>query len=376
MMQFKSTVVRLLWLAAFASQPVLAEPGVEISGFLSVVGGKVTSGSIQGPWPSNPEVTCPCYIADYANFGTYGPDFSLSPESRVGLQAVATLTDQLSATAQLTARGTENTPQLQWAYLTYALSPNWNFQAGRQRIPLYFYSSFQDVGMAYPWISPPPELYGWEATNYNGASVRNRTTLGETYVTASAFAGSERVTDNRFQLAYGQKHVHVQWDNIIGADVELTRGWLTLRAVAMRADTSFVDRDDAANDYSEDLTAYGLSANMDFNEWFILSEVATNRRLQKSGSTAGITYTSPAVSVGVGRRMGAWTAFLNVARYQSITSNESVAASFEFQRSSLTVKYELSPGSAIKAQIDHYREPGGAYAGTANVVRISYDRAF
>ncbi len=376
MQGLKKTIALLAGFTACAIQPVLAEPKVELSGFLSVVGGQVTSGSLQGPWASNPDASCPCYIADYANFGIYGPDFSLAAESRVGVQADLLLSDTLSATAQITSRGKDATPQLQWAYLTYALSPTWDVQLGRKRIPLYYYSSFQDVGMAYPWIGPPPELYGWEATNYNGASLRNRTSFGDVYLTSSVFAGDEKVQDSRFQLAYNQRHTDVRWDRIIGADVELSKAWLTLRAVALRADTSFTDRDDPANDYSEELSAYSLAANMDFNQWFVLSEVATNARVEKSGSEAGVTYTSPAISFGIGHRSGPWTGFLNVARYQLESSDASLYSSFEFNRASLTVKYEVSPNSAIKAQIDHYREPGDSYAGNANVVRISYDRVF
>ena len=53
-------------------------------------------------------------------------------------------------------------------------------QVGRKRIPLYYYSDFQDIGLSYPWVSPPPELYGWEVTNYNGGSLRYNDSFGDT----------------------------------------------------------------------------------------------------------------------------------------------------------------------------------------------------
>ena len=51
--------------------------------------------------------------------------------------------------------------------------------------------------MAYPWVNTPPELYGWEVTNYNGIRLRNRSNFGDVFVNSSIFAGSERVKDGR-----------------------------------------------------------------------------------------------------------------------------------------------------------------------------------
>lgn len=354
-----------------------APPGVEVSGFLSIVGGKVINGSLHGPMADNVDLTCPCYIADFANFGTYGGAWSMAAESRVGVQAVATLSPQLSLTAQLTARATDARAQLQWAYATYHLGPDWDLQVGRKRIPLYFYSDFQDVGVIYPWVGLPPELYGWEATNYNGASLRNRTALGDVYATTSVFAGSEQVVDSRYTLPYGQRHTDVRWNNLLGADLELSRGGVTLRAVAMRADTVFTDKDEVTNDATEQLRAYGLAANVEFGNWFVLTEVANIERTNTTGALAGVTISLPAVSLGVGWRRGAWTSFLNYSQYQERSSDPEAYPNAEYRHTSLTLKYEVSPRSVIKAQVDRYWEPAGpAYTGSADVLRLSYDRTF
>lgn len=144
-----------------------------VSGFASIVAGGILEGSRQMPLSKQPAIGCPCYVNDWSNGGWYGKHLSLEPESRLGIQGNLKLTDSVSATAQLTTRGSQPEPNLQWAYLTWRKG-NFELQAGRKRIPLYFYSTFQDVGLTYPWISPPSELYGWEATNYNGANLRWR----------------------------------------------------------------------------------------------------------------------------------------------------------------------------------------------------------
>jgi hypothetical protein len=353
-----------------------AAADIEVSGFLSIVGGKVLNGSLYGPMPDNPGVICPCYIADYANFGTYDGAWSFGAESRIGMQALAKLSDDFSVTAQVTARGTDARAQLQWAYASYVLSPTWDLQIGRKRIPLYFYSDFQDVGVTYPWVGLPPEVYGWEAANYNGVSLRNRTAVGDVYLNSSVFGGSEEVRDSRYMQSYGQHRTDVRWNNILGVDLELSKGSWTLRGVAIQADTEFNDKDTPANDSAERMKAYAIAANIDFNNWFVLSEIATNARTTKYGALQGLTITVPAVSIGVGYRRAAWTGFLNYSHYQELSSDTSILPNFDYRHASLTVKYDLSPRSVIKTQIDHYWEPGLTYSGAANVLRISYDRTF
>lgn len=372
-MKHKAVMGMLACMMGMGAQTAAAEPAVEFSGFLSVVGGLVTSDNASN---ATVAANCLCYVADFNNYGTYEKSFSLSPETRVGLQATAHLADRLQATVQITSRGVDPNPRLEWAYLSYAVTPDWDVQVGRKRIPLYYYSSFQDVGMAYPWVGPPPELYGWEVTNYNGVSVRNRTSIGDAYVSSSFFAGSERVKDGRFMLAYSQPHTDVAWNNLIGADIEVVRNNLTLRGVYLQADTSFADRDDPSLDWSERMQAYSIAANLDFKDWFVLSEWTSNVRDNKTGSIAGVVITIPAVSLGVGYRWGAWTSFLNFSQYSERSSDESVYAPSSFKQTSLVLRYDVNPQSAVKAQIVRHQEPLDTYERQLQALRISYERVF
>ncbi len=77
--------------------------------------------------------------------------------------------------------------------------------------------------MAYPWVNTPPELYGWEVTNYNGIRLRNRSNFGDVFVNSSIFVGSERVKDGRFMLAYGQKNTDVAWNPLVGVRLKSSR---------------------------------------------------------------------------------------------------------------------------------------------------------
>lgn len=80
-----------------------------------------------------------------------------------------------------------------------------------------------------PWVGVPPELYGCEATNYNGASARYKAALGEANLNMSMFVGKETVKDSLYQKLYYDSQTRVTWDKLIGGDIELTLGALTVR---------------------------------------------------------------------------------------------------------------------------------------------------
>jgi len=146
----------------------------EFSGFASAIVGK-TFGACT---PENGLATdyaggCTRFVADWGHAGVYTDKWSANPESKLGLQATAKFTPMWSATGQVVARLLEGHPaaEVEWAYVTFQPNANWSIQAGRKRVPLFFYSDFQDVGYAYPWVRVPQDVYGWDVVNYNGANV-------------------------------------------------------------------------------------------------------------------------------------------------------------------------------------------------------------
>lgn len=362
-----------LAIASICSSPALAQDSnsdFKVTGFLSVVGGKVISGDKDGvPILSD---KCPCYTADWGNGGVYRDSLSFKPESRAGIQLNYKPSADLSLVGQIVARATDTTPNIQWAYGGYKFNKNWELQVGRKRIPLYYYSDFQDVGLSYPWVAPPPELYGWEVTNFNGASLRYTNTYGETNVSASLFAGSETVKDPRYLLLYYPDKSEVSWKSIVGGDMEINHGALTVRGVYMTATAKSKVPSLDIND-SAKLSAYGVAMNLDLDQWFVLSELT---QLERKFDAAGYSYKAPAMTFGVGVHLGEWTPFLNYAQYKESSSDTNKYAPQSFKRWSFTMKYDLDASSAIKAQVDRHTDITQNFGGNASVFRISYDRVF
>jgi hypothetical protein len=386
MMDVSVTVPKKLLGLAVASlflgliTPASAQEGksnsdLKISGFLSIVGGKIlngnTSANYLGPAQIN-ENNCPCYTADWSNAGVYTDSASLTPESRVGIQVTYKMNANTTFVGQLASRGTDGTPNVQWAYGGYKLNPNWEIQVGRKRIPLYYYSDFQDISVSYPWISPPPELYGWEATNYNGASLRYNGNVGDTNVSSSIFMGSEKVKDSLYQKLYFPGKTEVSWKNLTGVDFEASNGPLTSRLIYMQADVRNQNTE-IGLDSSAALNAVGIAINLDFENWFVLSEVT---QLKREFKASQYTVTAPAFTIGAGWRIGQWTPFINYAEYTEKSSDLGQYSPQSFKRSSLTLRYDLGSSSAIKAQIDRNTDVTNNFGGNSTLFRISYDRVF
>ncbi|MDZ7904218.1 MAG: hypothetical protein U5L01_17565 [Rheinheimera sp.] len=88
----------------------------------------------------------------------YGYDNSVDykNESLFALQAQSELGNDLSVTAQLVSRGSDDfSLEFEWAFLTYQINDEWRVNAGRLRTPFYKYSDFRDVGYAYDWLRTP-----------------------------------------------------------------------------------------------------------------------------------------------------------------------------------------------------------------------------
>ena len=358
--------------ASAADEADTASP-LKLSGFASIVAGKTFGASLS---PDYRGITvmdghpCPCWIADWSTAGVYDGDLSFKPESRAGLQASYRFSDKLSAVTQIVVRGTEPKPSVEWAYAAYEVDKHWEVQVGRKRIPLYYYSDFQDVGSAYPWIGVPPELYGWEAVNYNGGSVRYKGKLAGTTFTAGVFGGKETVKESKYYKLYSDEDTKVNWNNIVGADLEASRGPLTVRGVYLQSKVSTSSPSGDMDSFAR-LRAYGLAANLDFDDWFVLSEVT---RLTRDFGSYEVA--APAFTIGAGYRWGNWTPFVNFARYTEKTNDLDAYDPQSYQRASFTLRYDLDARSSIKAQVDRFEDTTRNFGDNANVIRLSYDRLF
>lgn len=318
--------------ACFSS---LAQAEVDVSGFASVAGGKVLSGS------GVPGFVGPTFLATYPTVAVYEEEWSFKPDSKFGLQFSADLTEGLSATAQLVGRGADDFDAgFEWAYLSYELNEHWTVQAGKKRLPLYYYSDFFDVSYAYLWVRPPADNYTWQIFNYTGINAQFNYQLSDWTVSGNIYTGREDDDSNKLLSDYFFKEpVREIWENIIGGVLSLNRDWLDLRLTYMTYENRrFIsDQPRPWNNGTDTRRGkfMGFSANIDYNNWILLSEV---NRLTLEGDDLD-TYL-----VSAGYRIGQWTPYVVYSDFD--------ATGEVHDTTSVGVRWDFHNSAAFKLQFD------------------------
>nr|WP_136249641.1 porin [Ningiella ruwaisensis] len=329
-------------------------------------------------------------INGFANFtagmttdesGLYGYDDSVdfSNGSLFALQISGDVNENVTATAQIVARGAENyEAEFEWAYLTYAINDTSSISAGRLRTPVFRYSSSLDVGYSYHWITAPRSVYNVPFNNFNGVRYDYSSYLGDWEVA--------------FQLSLGEYNESVsggsvEADELINLSLETTYESFKARIVAGRANNSFsqvlVDGAIAnlaplAPGLADDLALVddqgvflGLGLEYDNFDWFVSGEL-TSVETEDSFSPEDIAW-----YVTAGMRLGKWTPHLT---YETRDGNQDFkfldqVAAFppefqpglmqavaglqgffmeEFSMITVGLRYDFDTNVALKAEVSRY----------------------
>ena len=187
---------------------------VHFSGFARLVGGYLDDGD--------------------ASYQGYDNAISYDRHSLFALQTDVDLTETFSFTTQLLAHASDDRDTgLEWAYLTWRPSNNWNFKAGKLRTPFLFHSDTLDLGYAYPWIIPPQQVYTpYLFPNFTGLSAAYQFNLWDWDIEAEAYWG--RIDNFTVKDKYA---ADTEVSNPRGLILDAWRGNLRLRASYHLSDT-------------------------------------------------------------------------------------------------------------------------------------------
>ncbi|MBV1874893.1 MAG: hypothetical protein KUG80_08925 [Gammaproteobacteria bacterium] len=101
----------------------------------------------------------------------------------------------VSFVTQLMARARDGWDVMaDWAYISWVPVDNLSFNVGRVKAPLFLISEAYDVGVTYPWISPPEEIYGFAnvpMTSMTGLSVDYSYYFDELWLRAQFYLGRD-----------------------------------------------------------------------------------------------------------------------------------------------------------------------------------------
>ncbi len=138
------------------------------------------------------------YVANplQPNGAGYTHPWSSDIDSRLGVQATARFSPQLSAMLQvISEQRFDNTykPHVEWANITYQPTPDFNVRFGRIVLPTFLLSDSRKVGYANPWVRPPVEFYGLSPIfDSDGADAKYRIEVGNVVNTALGTYGGVR----------------------------------------------------------------------------------------------------------------------------------------------------------------------------------------
>lgn len=367
------------------------KPAIEFtgSGFVTLAAGAMLGGTKDGP-DINPRYLGyrgPHYISDWAQGGVYEDDgLQYKPDTRLGLQGSVIFNPQLSLTTQVVARGArDGKANLEWLYGSYKVDDNLTVQVGRKRLPILYYSESQDIGISYPWVHLPADLYGWQVVNYNGANLMYSDRVGDWHYTANVFAGAETNKDAGYQKMYNGKasKTKVRWTDIRGGELILSQDWFESRIGYFQnnVENGVTGTANYAAKFRQKI--YTLAFVIDYRDWLVRNEYYV-------GDLSKAEEKDYAQVFAVGYRIGKFTPMLTYSNYDTKYSVGGPLFGYtssdeeRHDTRSLSLRYDLGSSSTLKLQLDSYRDRSGtafrargnAVTGDSRLLTVSYDKVF
>lgn len=267
-------------------------------------------------------------------------EYNSSSVTKLGIQMTFQVSDKISATTQLTSKGTEDyNVDATWAYLDYQVMDDLKLRLGRTRLPYYLLSEYLDVGYAYPWVRPPIEMYNLPITETDGLTAFYDVNAGPVNLTFQLYGGSTsgyskelnasfknnnqwsfvtlaEVSDFTFRMAYSTSELEIVdlgssgdpgYDLFYGMNSAITSGTTLL---GLTTDLPLVT---LGNNKAEYLSA---AAMYDNGSLLVMGEIA-NLSVENVNQPAG-----DSGYVMVGYRFGKWMPNLTFAKYYTDSDSD------------------------------------------------------
>ena len=257
-------------------------------------------------------------VEAFTRYTEINEDATFSADSVVGVQLDFAIDKDTVATVQLVGRGIDGFDAgVEWAYISHRINDSFSFKTGRLRVPSYMASEYLEVGMAYPWIRPAPDVYNLVFfTHYDGGALtydfssgsidsRLQFLMGKTADTQSnsEFAGME--IDFKFKLGINYTASVNNWAlnfTYLMVDTNVNPASIPADLASMLALLEILGVDDIDfNDFEIDY--YNIGITFDNGKWLAQAE----------GSFIDSTHIladNDAYYVSLARRVGKWTPYI------------------------------------------------------------------
>jgi predicted porin len=364
--------------------------------------------------------------ADFAS-NLFAPDgagytraWSPEVDSVLGVQLTANLTSRLTGILQVVSEQQydENyTPTVEWANLTFDITPDLSVRVGRMVQPSFMVSEYRKVRYATPWVRPPKEVYDMiPVTNADGIDMSYRFRFnGFTNTLRAMYGGRDADTPDgsevsasdtivlRNTLEWGTVSLFASYTRFRLAIEGLTPFFDAFRQFGARG-VAIADRYDVD---SKRVKLMSLGLRYDPGEWFVMGEWARSSSRTFIGDIRGWYITG-------GYRFKAFTPYVTLAQVQahSDTStpglslaglppaqaaqaaglnaglNQMLGSAVQQKSISLGVRWDFIRNAALKVQYQHLDldegspgvltniQPGFEPGGSVNLFSAAIDFVF
>ncbi len=221
----KQGKIHLFICIAALSASISHASDIRWNGYANIVAGGLTETPYDLSQDKNKHLDRPGYL-------NYQKDLNFDSQSSAAIQVSKEIDPKSSITTQLFASGLDGdyVAKMKWLYITYNLDFSSMLRMGRLGAPLYYFSDFINVGYAYPWISPPSELYAYDTT-FTGLDYTYRGYIESSDWSIEFFTGSadQQVFSSGMTANTGTR-------NLIGVNMNFSAlGWLNIRSMVTQS---------------------------------------------------------------------------------------------------------------------------------------------
>lgn len=289
-------------------------------------------------------------------------EWNMNSLTRAGVQFTGEINDRTEAVIQLLGRADEDFDAgVQWAYVSYELSPSLKARAGRLVLPFYLHSQYTQVGYAYNWVTLPEEMYSViPLDTHEGIDLTWNVSTGPVANSINVFWGGMDVPANGLQFKVRDQY---------GANIRSNLGdwslWYSYTNSRVSVDLAPLSPDPlfdpafTALNMDEHYAYFtGVGLQYDNGSFFTMGEVG---RLDLSTPNHWFPRLESAY-VSMGYRIGKFTpqvtwASIDHSDFGDVDASNPVAPvifdGFSDRQKSwtFTARYDLTPGVALKAEV-------------------------
>ena len=335
------------------------------------------------------------------SFADENGSFSESTIMGIQMRFSPNKTVPISFVTQFIARArTDWDMSADWAYVGWQATDSLAVNIGRIKAPIFMISEAYDVGVTYPWINPPEEIYGFANvpfTSITGISFDYNYDLDESWARAQFYIGRDNIKIPAlgllvegevtqlagFTLSWGTDELEVRFAAVgvkvkmdlldvlfstpqaQAANADLGNDMIAAIAALSLANAGFGDPVAAAtdlgaiiasaaqfeqvfsliqNDLEGDAGFFSLSGRYNGDRLLLMAEIGKR-------PVSGIPFPDTVSGfVTMGYRFGKWMPHLT---YSSLDTSDSDLVNQSQTAGMIGVRYDIQPWAALKLDIQH-----------------------